>query len=108
MKSQIRQSSNFFKRTNVSFPDKADKGEFQSTSYLKEAGGGVIYKNTIRVRKNEGAGIEVSIRKHGEKRDVELYCELGKDELELLLEYIESIKDEMKNYSGEIVMQKQD
>jgi hypothetical protein len=80
---------------------KKDENEFTQTTYTRNAQGEDNKEKYQRLTVSKsGVGVIFELYKNG-KRSTELSMELGKTELEMLLKYIDSIKADIRDYSGE-------
>ena len=54
---------------------------------------------SFEVKRNYGAGLSFGMIKHG-KRITQLSMELGKNEVELMIQFLQSVLPELQNYNG--------
>lgn len=75
---------------------------FKHDTY-SELHGRAVDRTSLTIKKDHGAGLMVEVTKYGEKRTTSQFIELGKSDIEMLLRFIDSVKDDLRDYNGEFV-----
>jgi len=99
----IRKSGTFYTSAAIQPQMVNNKEEFEARSYFIYNGNKQENVTALTISNKWGAGVSVELLKVGEKRNTSLSLELGADEVGILIEYLQSIKEQLKNYTGEIV-----
>jgi hypothetical protein len=104
----IRQSGNFFTETliqNQYYNRPEMGGEFMSRNFTGNIEQRDYHNSTqLIIKKDSGAGLHFEITSHRRLRQTTLVYELGLDDLNILEQYIASVKAHMRNYHGDLVV----
>lgn len=92
----VRQSSQIFTETEI------DNSMFQHETGITAFDGSQTKTQRFTIEKKYGAGLHISMVKFNKKRIAEFSTEIGLVEIEMLIEFLNSIKSQCRNYSGEI------
>ena len=100
----VRQSGSCFSETTIEKELFGEEMEFVNESYTKSPGTEDKKGNlSLLTVCKSGVGIVVKIETFTEKRKMTRSQQLGLDELNILLEYIEQIKPTIKNFAGSVI-----
>src|SRR5688572_17017411 len=77
--------------------------EFLQSTYVGQSNGSQSSRIDLSILKRDySAGLSFEIIKFGEKRNTSLSVEVGLDELNIMIEFFNQIRDQMKNYAGDV------